>query len=136
LDSGVSKPYSSAPRRLRAHAHAGLQHRTLHLLRRCDFTSIRNVTFHPHGAKGSENRGAEVAAWASGVMPSGTDWPTRNGPASSPEDARNRRDRARHRKRRLLRPTTPMRARSDRADQGNAEEWLDPTVTACSRRRP
>ena len=25
----------------------------------CDFTSVRNVTFHPHGAKGSESRGDE-----------------------------------------------------------------------------
>ncbi|MEB2285828.1 MAG: hypothetical protein B6D46_10720 [Polyangiaceae bacterium UTPRO1] len=44
----------------------------------CDFTSVRNVTFHPRGAKGSESRGASVDAWATAAMPEAVPWPTRN----------------------------------------------------------
>jgi radical SAM-linked protein len=43
----------------------------------CDFTSVRNVTFHPHGAKGSVSHGDTVDPWARAVMPD-TAWPTRN----------------------------------------------------------
>jgi radical SAM family uncharacterized protein/radical SAM-linked protein len=44
----------------------------------CDFTAVRNVTFHPHGAKGSESRGADVDDWARASMPDDVAWPTRN----------------------------------------------------------
>src|SRR6185436_12524173 len=44
----------------------------------CDFTAVRNVTFHPHGAKGSESRGTVVDDWARAAMPSDVSWPTRN----------------------------------------------------------
>jgi radical SAM family uncharacterized protein/radical SAM-linked protein len=44
----------------------------------CDFRTVRNVTFHPRGAKGSESRGVRVDAWARAAMPAGAAWPTRN----------------------------------------------------------
>ena len=44
----------------------------------CDFTNVRNVTFHPHGAKGSVSRGADVDPWARAAMPTDVVWPTRN----------------------------------------------------------
>jgi len=44
----------------------------------CDFTSVRNVTFHPHGAKGSVSHGGTVDPWARAAMPADTAWPTRN----------------------------------------------------------
>ncbi len=44
----------------------------------CDFASVRNVTYHPHGAKGSENRGAEVDSWARAALPDSVAWPTQN----------------------------------------------------------
>ncbi len=97
----------------------------------CDFTSIRNVTFHPRGAKGSDSRGAQVDAWARDAMSAAADWPTKNwarlvdgarspgisepllqpdrsgGVEHSHEDAH-------------ARDTTDRGARG----QGNAEEWL------------
>ena len=35
----------------------------------CDFTSIRNVTYHLRGAKGSEHRGPSIEAWARDIVP-------------------------------------------------------------------
>jgi radical SAM family uncharacterized protein/radical SAM-linked protein len=96
----------------------------------CDFTAVRNVTFHPRGAKGSESRGATIDDWARTAMPAARDWPTRNWRrlASGP-----RRDRGSdapmppgidplgHQAAR------PRRSHADpaaRRGEGNAEEWL------------
>jgi radical SAM-linked protein len=80
LDSGVSKPYL---RRELAAAFARTLTPDCSIERctycgACDFTSVRNVTFHPHGAKGSESRGPDVDEWARQAMPSEVPWPTRN----------------------------------------------------------
>jgi radical SAM family uncharacterized protein/radical SAM-linked protein len=80
LDSGVSKPYLQ---RELAAAFARTLTPDCSIERctycgACDFTSIRNVTFHPHGAKGSESRGAVIDEWATEAMPSDVPWPTRN----------------------------------------------------------
>ncbi len=92
----------------------------------CDFSSVRNVTFHPHGARGSDSRGAEVDAWARDSMPDDIAWPTRNwarlvdggrsassvGPPTSaaPEHADP--------------GDAPRSARGPLRGEGNAEEWL------------
>jgi radical SAM family uncharacterized protein/radical SAM-linked protein len=44
----------------------------------CDFPTIRNVTYHPRAAKGSEGRGPAVDTWARGAMPEAAAWPTRS----------------------------------------------------------
>lgn len=80
IDSGVSKPYLQ---RELAAAFARTLTPDCSIERctycgACDFTTVRNVTFHPHGAKGSESRGPDVDAWASAAMPSDLAWPTRN----------------------------------------------------------
>jgi radical SAM family uncharacterized protein/radical SAM-linked protein len=135
LDSGVSKPFLQ---RELAAAFARTLTPDCSIERctycgACDFTSVRNVTFHPHGAKGSDSRGERVDDWARAAMPDDVAWPTRNwqrlvdggrlddvaadapapatdaAPASSDDTRRhspNRRD-----------------AHGDRG-QGNAEEWL------------
>ena len=80
LDSGVSKSYLQ---RELAAAFARTLTPDCSIERctycgACNFTSVRNVTFHPRGAKGSESRGAEIAEWAQAAMPADIDWPTRN----------------------------------------------------------
>ncbi|MCC6764814.1 MAG: TIGR03960 family B12-binding radical SAM protein [Deltaproteobacteria bacterium] len=80
LDSGVRKPYL---RRELAAAFARTLTPDCSIERctycgACDFTGIRNVTFHPRGAKGSESRGPSVDGWASAAMPHAAPWPTRN----------------------------------------------------------
>jgi len=89
----------------------------------CDFERVRNVTFHPRAAKGSEGRGERVAAWADAAMPGGVPWTTRNWARlidgrPAPDD----------------RPDAPRAAEpasgvddpwpATPAGQGNAEEWL------------
>ncbi len=80
LDSGVGKPYLQ---RELAAAFARTLTPDCSIERctycgACDFTRVRNVTFHPHGAKGSESRGGAVDAWARTAMPPTVPWPTRN----------------------------------------------------------
>lgn len=97
----------------------------------CDFTSVRNVTFHPRGAKGSESRGATVDAWASEAMPADLPWPTRNWqrlvdgarePASPAPDVLPISD--------VMGSDSAARAQRQRdhdrptRGQGNAEEWI------------
>lgn len=92
----------------------------------CDFTRIRNVTFHPRGAKGGESRGPSVDAWASGVMPNAIPWPTRNWkrlvdggrPAGSLADTRTETPRAES----GSDGSRPAPAFTH--GEGNAEEWL------------
>jgi radical SAM family uncharacterized protein/radical SAM-linked protein len=102
----------------------------------CDFTSVRNVTFHPHGAKGTDSRGSSVDAWARAAIPDDVAWPTRNWQRLV-DDGRRRPEAG---------ETTPTAASSGGTDdaravsdgrvraardasvvgrgQGNAEEWL------------
>lgn len=80
IDSGVAKPYLQ---RELAAAFARTLTPDCSIERctycgACNFTNVRNVTFHPHGAKGSESRGPSVDAWARRTMPAGDAWPTRN----------------------------------------------------------
>jgi radical SAM-linked protein len=35
----------------------------------CDFESVRNVDFHPEGAKGGDHRGCRISRWAEMVVP-------------------------------------------------------------------
>lgn len=132
LDSGVSKPYLQ---RELAAAFARTLTPDCSIERctycgACDFTSVKNVTFHPHGAKGSESRGATVDAWAREAMPADLPWPTRNWqrlvdgarePAPLAPDPRADDAHA-------AAPVSPERRRRDHAGslrgQGNAEEWL------------
>ncbi len=130
LDSGVSKAYLQ---RELAAAFARTLTPDCSIERctycgACDFTTIRNVTFHPHGAKGSESRGPAVDDWARAAMPADVAWPTRNWkrlvdgatPSSSVPTAASveagspekRWDEGRTRR------SSPGRG------QGNAEEWL------------
>lgn len=143
LDSGVSKPYL---RRELAAAFARTLTPDCSIERctycgACDFTSVRNVTFHPRGAKGSESRGASVNAWARGAMRSEVAWPTRNWKrlidgGRSPESHAQGID--------VPLPGEPaaetareLAARSH--GEGNAEEWLgsechgmEPTLDATA----
>ena len=98
----------------------------------CDFTSIRNVTFHPHGAKGSASRGVRVDAWARAAMPTDTAWPTRNWTRLVDGGRRSFDAPADHATLRRLDDAasttagTPALAADASAapGQGNAEEWL------------
>ncbi len=36
----------------------------------CDFRAVRNVDYHPAGAKGSDHRGSEISRWAELLVPS------------------------------------------------------------------
>ena len=36
----------------------------------CDFKAVRNVDYHPEGAKGSDHRGQEISRWAELAVPS------------------------------------------------------------------
>jgi radical SAM family uncharacterized protein/radical SAM-linked protein len=137
LDAGVSKPYLQ---RELAAAFARTLTPDCSIERctycgACDFTTVRNVTYHPHGAKGSESRGPDVDGWARTAMSSDIAWPTRNwsrlvdggrrqtaaSPVADFDDGRatrsNDSDDA---------PTrTHARAHGrETRGQGNAEEWL------------
>ncbi len=129
LDSGVSKVYL---RRELAAAFARTLTPDCSIERctycgACDFTSIRNVTFHPHGAKGSENRGDDVDAWARAAMPPDIEWPTRNwkrlvdGGRREETPEALRADAQPEAADRLHR-APPIRGGG--RGQGNAEEWL------------
>src|SRR5262245_23739870 len=41
----------------------------------CDFKAVRNIDYHPEGAKGSEHRGAEISRWAELAVPPADDDP-------------------------------------------------------------
>ena len=100
----------------------------------CDFKAVRNVDYHPEGAKGGEHRGRGISRWAELAVPSDASdalpaWETRMW----------RRIRARAAERR---PAASLRggvdaaplpaalaaneavAEAPRPGEGNAEEWL------------
>jgi radical SAM family uncharacterized protein/radical SAM-linked protein len=102
----------------------------------CDFESVRNVDYHPDGAKGSEHRGDAITRWAERLVPNTPEdplpaWETRmwrgirtrvaarraarqpvaarpDAPAESPSPA----------------TLTPGNAPLVPSGEGNAEEWL------------
>ena len=99
----------------------------------CDFTRVRNVDYHPAGAKGADHRGGEISRWAELAVP-GDD----AGPAWETKAWRELRSRTRPRSPRLPVPaevpppapivprdahTAPRVPRATAGD-GNAEEWL------------
>ncbi len=137
IDSGVSKPYLQ---RELAAAFARTLTPDCSIERctycgACDFTTVRNVTFHPHGAKGSESRGPDVDEWARAAMPMDIAWPTRNwhrlvdggrdhdGEASTSPSSTGRAPTADSSNGRAD-ATRDRRHASAGRGQGNAEEWL------------
>jgi radical SAM family uncharacterized protein/radical SAM-linked protein len=93
----------------------------------CDFEQVRNVTFHPRAAKGSEAHGDRIDAWAEAAVPADTTWTTRNwerlvdggrGEVAAPPPSSS--SAAAHA------DTPPAYAPPDDEGlgQGNAEEWL------------
>lgn len=127
IDSGVSKPYLQ---RELAAAFARTLTPDCSIERctycgACDFTAVRNVTFHPHGAKGSESRGELVDAWARRTMPAENAWPTRNWKRLV--DGRS--ESVAHPQHAAIPTAVDSAAASPRAPVaghglGNAEEWL------------
>lgn len=108
----------------------------------CDFKSVRNVTYHLRGAKGSEHRGPEVDAWARDTVPGEGDgaWEPRGWHLAeakkrgvdlrraAPEETRSEGPRASNHGANLSGPGNGKPPSSDgggpaRAD-GNAEEWI------------
>jgi radical SAM-linked protein len=103
----------------------------------CDFKTVRNVDYHPEGAKGSLHRGQMISRWAELLVPAA------DGDASPQWETRTWRDiRARVAARRAAREpaasaraaalATPLPSRlapgslapAPATGEGNAEEWL------------
>jgi radical SAM family uncharacterized protein/radical SAM-linked protein len=106
----------------------------------CDFETVRNVDYHPEGAKGGEHRGGQISAWAEQAVPRTNDDPQ---PAWETRMWREIRSRVARRKvagapavaHRPAVAATPLPAtlagtapaaagELDVAGEGNAEEWL------------
>jgi len=98
----------------------------------CDFKAVRNVDYHPAGAKGGEHRGGGISRWAELAVPSDP-----NDPLPAWETRMWRQIRTRVSERR--RPAASLRGGVDAAPlpaalavegdgdaggEGNAEEWL------------
>ena len=135
LDAGVSKKFLSAEL---ARAVQGVLTPDCSIERctycgACDFKAVRNVDFHPEGAKGGLHHGARISRWAELLVPNADgeefpEWETRTW--------RRVRERVRLTKRQhpgsALATDAPLPAPLDRtpaADrvpqgEGNAEEWL------------
>ncbi len=141
IDSGVTKKFLQ---RELAHAVEGRLTPDCSIERctycgACDFKEIHNVTYHLHGAKGSEHRGDVIDHWASALVDSDTDdigaWEPRGwhklhteGFASSSPNG-------------FEAPVTPEAKGSngrrhaegkDTHGLGNAEEWLSASSEALS----
>ena len=103
----------------------------------CDFRAVRNVDYHPAGAKGSDHRGAQVSRWAELLVPSSEgdglpEWETRTWRRIRTEVA------ARRAARQPIAPApqaieaaplpaqlaTGGLAQAPASGEGNAEEWL------------
>jgi len=115
----------------------------------CDFDRVRNVDYHPAGAKGTDHRGGEVSRWAELLVPS-----TDEEPLPEWETRTWRRIRTAVAARRAARvpvaaPPQPAegaplpavlamdRAPSGAASgQGNAEEWLDAVPSSLAPAAP
>jgi radical SAM family uncharacterized protein/radical SAM-linked protein len=112
----------------------------------CDFKSVRNVDYHPHGAKGAEHRGTAISRWAELLVPNEDpadplpEWETRTW----------RGIRARVAARRAAREPVPPRSDEQATEaplpgvvaagdgvapargEGNAEEWLEAVPSALT----
>ncbi len=120
----------------------------------CDFESVRNVDYHPEGAKGSDHRGARVSRWAEMLVPA--DDPSDPLPEWETRTWRGIRTRVAARRAARL----PVAARPDASDteaplpaafaaaasdaarpptpagEGNAEEWLGAVPSALTPATP
>jgi radical SAM family uncharacterized protein/radical SAM-linked protein len=103
----------------------------------CDFTSIRNVSYHLRGAKGGQHLGSEVDDWARAQLPEVDSWETKSWREAQGRLATHAARAAQARGaappvERLLDPirvagvdtASPSEAILPRG-QGNAEEWLE-----------
>jgi radical SAM family uncharacterized protein/radical SAM-linked protein len=107
----------------------------------CDFEAVRNVDYHPAGAKGADHRGGRVSRWAELVVPDET-----GGAEPAWETKAWREIRARV-ARRGPRPTpvaaaplpavlaTDATAGAAAGGEGNAEEWLDAVPSSLAPER-
>jgi len=105
----------------------------------CDFQTVRNVTYHLSGAKGTEHRGPDVDGWARQVLPEHSLWGTRQWQvmqekrASEGEKSKVKSQRAQGKA-----PSPSPQGSGPVSDSpvpsGNAEEWLagDPNTIAVS----
>jgi radical SAM-linked protein len=123
----------------------------------CDFTSIRNVTYHREGAKGSEHRGGDVDPWARAQVSGDEEWETRAWQkivarkTAKAERLRARRDGATPPQAASasgapapvaddavepapLSPRATAEAEAPRRGSGNAEEWLEGDPSALPAR--
>jgi radical SAM family uncharacterized protein/radical SAM-linked protein len=115
----------------------------------CDFATVRNVDYHPHGAKGSEHRGAQITRWAELLVPNENP----EDPLPAWETRMWRGIRARVAARRAARePVVPHRVDAAEAPlpatlgdgggstvaggEGNAEEWLGAVPSALTPATP
>jgi radical SAM family uncharacterized protein/radical SAM-linked protein len=102
----------------------------------CDFRAVRNVDYHPEGAKGGEHRGAEVSRWAEMLVPAddggGAEWETRTFREIRARVAARRAAAGRPPARSAPVEAAPLFAALANGDgaaapergEGNAEEWL------------
>jgi radical SAM family uncharacterized protein/radical SAM-linked protein len=111
----------------------------------CDFEAVRNVDYHPEGAKGGEHRGEVISRWAELLVP-----PEDDGPLPDWETRMYREIRTRVATRRAGGPrpapvseaplTTPVasaiHAPVTTGGDGNAEEWLGAVPSALTPEPP
>jgi radical SAM-linked protein len=103
----------------------------------CDFDAVRNVDYHPAGAKGSDHRGERISRWAELVVPRADDdvlpeWETRTWRRIRTEVANRRAARLPMAPRPRAVDAAPLPATlgggrvndATAAGEGNAEEWL------------
>ena len=103
----------------------------------CDFRDVRNVDYHPEGAKGTEHRGAAISRWAELVVPSEDgercpEWETRTWRRIRTDVAARRAAREPVAARPAPIDAAPLAAGDAAPDtapalvagEGNAEEWL------------
>src|SRR2546425_466152 len=107
----------------------------------CDFEAVRNVDYHPAGAKGGDHRGAGISRWASLAVPADdADDPlpawetrmwrqirTRVGERRAAASSRGQVDAAPLPDAVAASPTAPAAP----GGEGNAEEWLGPATLAA-----
>lgn len=103
----------------------------------CDFKTVRNVTYHLNGAKGTEHRGSDVDEWARRVLPEHTEWGTRQWQVMQEKKAGERTEGKGEKpkvKAQTLSPQGSDPASDSPVTSGNAEEWLagDPNTIAVS----
>jgi radical SAM family uncharacterized protein/radical SAM-linked protein len=102
----------------------------------CDFERLRNVDYHPEGAKGAEHRGTRISRWAEtivrdepGADPTLPEWETRTWRKLRAEVRAGRRTGRATRRQPVETPlptavATPRTLAPTPRGQGTAEEWL------------